>query len=193
MAVYIFGKWFGHPNIEQFKAQGNIRRLIQAMSYKSYRTRMEAIKTLLEIGTPAIEALCTAIKYKRRSSVVWNLIQALADIGDARAVEPLIALLHRSRKYKYRGVNIVDALGKINDGRAADGLVMALKDKNRSVRQYAVDALNKPWMVYQNGQMVEALVATLNDARRDVREVVVQALGNIDIGDARAVEHSLLP
>ncbi len=66
---------------------------------------------------------------------------ALGDIGDARAVEPLIQAL----KDKNAGVRrvVADALGKIKDERVIEPLIQALEDRDDDVRFRAAEALTK--------------------------------------------------
>jgi len=99
MAVYIFGKWLGRPNLEKLKAKGKIQWLIRTFSYNGYgrgSVSNEAIKALVELGPSAFNPLCSALK--RGWRIQWGAIEALGKIGDARAVEPLMAIF---RKHKY--------------------------------------------------------------------------------------------
>jgi len=70
-----------------------------------------------------------------------HAVEALGDIGDSRAVDPLIEAL----KYKneYVRVDAAIALGKIGDNRAVEPLTNALRDKDSYVRSNAVEALEK--------------------------------------------------
>lgn len=70
-----------------------------------------------------VEGLIKALKDKDET-VRWRAAWALGEIGDARAVEPLIQAL------KDKGVrgNAAEALGKIKDTKAVEPLIQALKD-----------------------------------------------------------------
>jgi HEAT repeat protein len=105
--------------------------------------------------------------------------QALYDIKDVRAVEPLIATLKDENRHvrKYAA----QALGVIKDGRAVEPLIAALKDENDGVRSEAAAALGE----IKDTNAVEPLIAALKDSDFDVRMSVINALG--DIKDARAI------
>lgn len=81
---------------------------------------------------------------------------ALGNIGDERAVEPLIQAL----KDKNAGVRrvVADALGKIKDERVLEPLIQALEDRDNDVRNRAAKALGKKG----DPRAVEALTKTLN-------------------------------
>jgi hypothetical protein len=137
--------------------------------------------------------------------------QALGQIGDVRAVEPLIAAL-KDRDWDVRRA-AAQALGLIGDVRGVEPLIVTLKDRFDGVRKAAAQALGKigdvravmpliaalkdqSWQVSEAaaqilGQIrdtraVEPLIAALEDRDWDVRRAAAQALGQI--GDARAVE-----
>src|SRR5437879_1792962 len=88
-----------------------------------------------------------AIRAVRRAAV-----DALRKIGDARAVEPLIAALKDTGDPRFPGVPApgsavstlrraaVDALGQFGDARAVEPLIAALKDDDKDLREAAVDA-----------------------------------------------------
>jgi HEAT repeat protein len=65
----------------------------------------------------------------------------LGRIGDAHAVEPLIAAL-KDRDYDVREA-VAWALGQIGDTRAVEPLLATLKDENKGVQESAAKALVK--------------------------------------------------
>jgi HEAT repeat protein len=64
---------------------------------------------------------------------------ALGEIGDLRAVDPLITTLG-DKNWEVRS-SAAKALGKIGDERAIQPLVNLLEDNNENVRWYSVQAL----------------------------------------------------
>jgi len=70
-----------------------------------------------------------------------TVTSALADIGDERAVEPLIEALKDDKWYVRRCS--VRALGIIGDERAVEPLIEALKDDDESVRESVSIALKE--------------------------------------------------
>ena len=156
-----------------------------------------------------VKGLIKALHYKKDYKVRWRAAEALGEIGDARAVEPLIAVSLQDENAGVRW-GAAEALGKIGDARAIKSLMGALKDKD--VREEAIRALRrigdvravKPllneteWIYYLiatekwdevvkiGKPAVELLIDALKDRYWNVRVCAVKALG--DIGDARAVE-----
>jgi len=108
--------------------------------------------------------------------------EALGDIKDKRAVEPLIEVLRDEyfviRKYACW------ALGEIGGVGAVDPLIEVLRgDSDNGVRKYAAEALGK----IKDKRAVEPLTEALReDSDEFVRIVAARALG--EIGDESAVE-----
>ena len=74
---------------------------------------------------------------RSRTDAAW----ALGQIGDPRAVEPLISTLRRGPSSARQTAAL--ALGQIGDPRAVEPLVHALDHDNELVRQAAAQALGK--------------------------------------------------
>jgi len=133
-------------------------------------------------------------------------IGSWGDIGDSRAVEPLIEALgdEEDRGIRWRAAV---ALGEIGDERAVEPLIETLKDEDIIVRWNAAEALGEiewqpkddverayyliareQWnkLVKLGEPTVEPLIKTLGDKDWDVRMRAARALG--EIGDERAVE-----
>ncbi len=137
----------------------------------------------------------------------WSLrrgaAEALGEIGDKRAVEPLIQVLkNENRDVRRVAVNTLGKLGWKPDNEeekswyymasenweycvslgkiAVEPLIQALKD--RGVRKYAAEALGK----IRDKQAVEPLIQALKDEDRDVRMSAADALG--EIGDKIAID-----
>ena len=114
---------------------------------------------------------------------------ALGDKKDARAVEPLIAVLKdKDENQDVRGAAVL-ALAAIKDRRAVEPLIAVLKDKDEEwiFRVTAASVLGK----IKSARAVEPLIAVLKDKDEDlfigaVRASAVTALG--EIKDVRAVE-----
>jgi HEAT repeat protein len=153
-----------------------------------------------------VDALIEALK-DEDSDVCRNVVLALGEIGDARAVDALIEALKDEDSYVRK--NSIDALVEIakKDLGVVDKLIKALKDEDSDVRRsvaWALDGIGwKPrndeekvlyyiakrdWgrCVEMGGTAVEFLIERLKDKNSYVRENVAWALGAI--GDARAVD-----
>jgi HEAT repeat protein len=132
----------------------------------------------VEVGAPAVEVLIGALKH--HDSLVRQLAaRGLGEIGDARAVEPLIGAL-RGRE-DVRAAAAV-GLGQIDDARALEPLMGSLKDAGSNVRAAAARALGQ----MGDPRAVDRLIGCLKDHESIVRQAAAGALG--EIGDARAVE-----
>ena len=110
-----------------------------------------APEALVEIGKPAVGPLIEALK-DGPPIVCWRAAWALAEIGDRKAVEPLIQLPEelesreslRSRDFGApETLGLYEALGKLGDESAIQYLIRALKEGYRDGRYYAAKALGE--------------------------------------------------
>jgi HEAT repeat protein len=155
----------------------------------------------IEIGSLAVEPLIAPLKHGDRD-VRWEAAKVLGQIGDAAAMDALIAALEDG----WVREGAARALGEIGAS-AIEPLSAALKDQDRGLRKAATEVLDgvgwKPesdeqkawyWMAKQEWSQcvalgpsgVEPLIAVLNDRDSHMRNSAVKALG--EIGDGRAVE-----
>jgi hypothetical protein len=70
-----------------------------------------------------------------------EVIEKLVEIGDVRAVEPLIILA--KKRETFRSESAIEALGNFDDKRSIDYLVKSLSDKEKDIRKTAANALDK--------------------------------------------------
>jgi HEAT repeat protein len=106
-----------------------------------------------------------------------HAIKALGETKDARAVEPLIAILKDGKC----GSTSVNALVKIGKP-AVEPLMTALKDENPIARRNAAMALGK----IKDASAVNPLITALKDENPIVRRNAAVALG--EINDTSATE-----
>ena len=118
-----------------------------------------------------INGLTKALK-DQDEHVRWKAAGALGNMGDTRAVEPLIQTLKDDVDVRWAAAL---ALGKIGDAKAVEPLIQALKDESSSVREIAAGALGNIGDV----RAVEPLIQTLKDDVHDVRHVAAEALVKI--------------
>jgi len=78
-------------------------------------------------------------------------------IGDARAVEPLIAAFTDESEVQHVRKAAVDALGEIGDGRAVEPLLAALQDGVSWQRNAACEALGRIGDARAVGPLIDAL------------------------------------
>jgi HEAT repeat protein len=99
---------------------------------ESKNTYKGATQALVKIGDIALEPLIEALKQSR-----YPVAEALGEMGDARAVDPLIEALEDGQVQ----TKAAKALGKIGDPHAVEPLISVLKSHNSYLVQSAVEAL----------------------------------------------------
>lgn len=159
---------FGPPNVEELKAKGDVNGLIRALSYNRDK----------QINWQKASAEVKA-RHKEYAAIRQTAAEALGQIRDERAAEPLVVVLKDTNNDVRKAAT--KALVKLGTLSVAP-LVAALKDKEKQVREEAAETLGQ----IRDPQAVEPLVAALKDKESWVREKAIEALGQI--GDARAME-----
>ena len=158
-----------------------VKPLVYALIDESLVVREKGASALGKLGRPeAEEALISALNSNTNLSIMCAIIEALGQIGDTRAVEPLIAFLNH-KEAKIRECTAA-SLGKLRDTRAVESLIAALNDEQERVRWYAADSLGK----IGDPVCVDSLIKLLSDTNARVRESAVTALGQI--GNQQAIE-----
>lgn len=84
-----------------------------------------ALRNLGEVGISELLLLLTKGELDSRSPAA----EALGELGDKRAVEPLLAAL-QTEDWNIR-VSVCEALGKLRDPRAVPALIAALRDRHK--------------------------------------------------------------
>ena len=135
-----------------------------------------------------VKELITTLQQKDHSAQF--AAQALGNLGDKQAVEPLIAALKTAPELNTRR-NAATALGKLQDTRAVPPLTDALQDKEAGVKESAKGALKQlvskdPQIAQLESQKnVKELITLLQ--QKDYRSpYIAELLGSL--GDKRAVE-----
>lgn len=116
----------------------------------------------------------TASHWKTR----WQAAQALGEMEDPRAVEPLREALDDSNQW----VRIVaaEALGQISDWRAIETLIYALGDSSIWVRRASVVALGQIGDPQAISPLIERLLHPPdNEWPEELHDVIAKALGAI--------------
>jgi HEAT repeat protein len=172
----------------------------------------DAEKLLASIGAPAVEPLIaglqfTAQQHKYYGDVRERAADALAEIGDPRAVEALVIAL-KDKGHRFVRVSAACALGKIGNARAVEPLITALGDDENAVSAFAADALValgepavEPLMAMFKSETpgeaasllirigapaVGSLISALPDSEAAVRQRAALALGQTH--DPRVIE-----
>ena len=151
----------GHP--------AGIPALIKALDDDVQQVRRYATRSLIKFNQSAVDALVAALdRSSDRASA--GIIRALGDIGDRRALEPL--LNHVTGPVRS---DTFLALGKLRDPRAEQALINGLSDTDWQVRMNAAMAIGPI-----GGALSEApLRACLEDEVLVVREWAARSLSTI--------------
>jgi bilin biosynthesis protein len=127
-------------------ALGKIKdeRAVQPLEYalvdKAEHVRRSAVKALTSMGM-ADPAVLKHFLSDESVLVRWETTRALGELGDPRAVEPLLEALEDERVYVRRGA--AWALGEIGDARAVGPLTRIARDKGNRISEIAVEALDR--------------------------------------------------
>lgn len=133
------------------------------------------------------EAACAAALESKLNSPDFpdarrsDVILALGDLKDQKAVTDLIAIAKNTDEDKVRRVYAADALGKIGDARALPVLKAMFAENDALVRAYAASALSH----FGLDDVFPMLIQGLKDDDWKVREQCAKALtGNLSSGQA---------
>ena len=158
-----------------------VKPLIDTLDDESLVVREKAARALGLLRKPeATEPLISTLHSNTNLLITCAIIDALGQIGDTRAIDPLITFLsHQESKIRECAAA---SLGGIRNARAVEPLIDALSDEQERVRWYAADSLGK----IGNPVCVDALIKLLTDTSARVRESAVTALGQM--GNQQAIE-----
>jgi HEAT repeat protein len=140
----------------------------------AYWAARRAWDKCVETGASSVEPLISALKNKSSRP---DIARALGEIGDPRAVAPLIALLDAAEEEVQAAATA--ALAGIGDA-AVDPLIVVLDDKDWRVRCCAAEALGRIGDV----RAADPLADAMHDWHEVVKRAAALALGRV--GDARA-------
>jgi HEAT repeat protein len=164
---------FGPPDIGKLKANRDIKGLIKALGYDKDVRIQEAAIEALGEVGDASAVEPLLVVMKSNQESVAG---ALAKIGDRRAVEPLIRML-KTAEFRDEKVVAAQALGKLKDPRAIDPLVEALQTNiflADNLRQAATQAL-----IEIGAPAIEPLLPLLQSKHVAVRQAASWALYNL--------------
>jgi HEAT repeat protein len=148
---------------------------IEGSKTGAFNMFIDLFKAYRFAGKDDVEGLIKILKDSKDKFARWEAAEALGEIGDKRAVDPLIEALN-DKKPLIRW-KAAEALGEIKDKRAVDPLIEALKgeDEDWCVRKTAAEALGK----IGDKRAVEPLIEALKDEDRYVRETARKVLEKI--------------
>jgi len=143
-----------------------ISPLLNALDDDDAEVRKYATRSLIKMNTAAVLPL---IEYLGRSTArgEGGAIRALGDIGDQRALDPLLKRVDGPNR-----LDIFLALGKLKDPRAQETLISGLEDEDWKVRMNAAMALGP----LGGKEAASPLRKTLEDDVHVVREWSARSL-----------------
>jgi HEAT repeat protein len=133
-----------------------------------------------------LPALLPTLKKRKDSYYRLTVINAIGDLGDKEAIEPLLEILVDDKEYPGPRMAAARGLGKLNDIRATEPLRQILENKkeDKQVRISAAGALGS----LKDKKSVEPLINILMEKGEDIwlRVAAASALG--DIEDEKALK-----
>ena len=133
--------FFRQPNVQSLKTQGDVEGLIEALSYE--KDENVRLAAAWALGEMGDQRAIEPLinALQDQQRVKEAAAKSLGEIGDAQAVQALTTILHDDN-WEVRGT-VAKSLGKIGDQRAIQALIRSVEDENETVRWYAVQALHE--------------------------------------------------
>lgn len=149
-----------------------------------FRDPVQLIQQIGYLGDAGILALNILIKILEDNNHGRNQQQlrlvtatALGEIGDSKALNPLVNIIKSSKESLLLKVRSITALGRLSDKRAINPLLECLNDPVAVIRAEAVKALSTLGNYIGDHQHILKPISNLiRDNDRDVRLIVVQTL-----------------
>lgn len=143
MANYPYDEEYDDEDYDDvdFEREQEIEQLAESLYYVDGVVWKITVKAFIDAGKPAVRPMIKALKDWRDSRLRSTAAFILGEIGDRRAVKPLIHRLE-DRDWRVRAVAVA-ALGKIGDARAVEPLTKALRDEHIQVREAVEWALKR--------------------------------------------------
>ncbi len=173
-------------------------------------TRIEAAKSLVKIGTteaverliacvnadgyPALDGPSDEMEYSACWEVQAQCLEALGEIGDARAVDLVVRLLGESELEDLHAAGF-RILAKLNSNASEQFLLVSIRDGDRTRRRRAILAIAAADSLSSSpdaDRLVDALCLALKDQDAAIRLNAVRALSCVGDGNTIAQIASLL-
>lgn len=139
----------GSPNVRLYAVQ-TLERLGFSPTNATQTTLFlivhQQIDEVAKLGKDAVPALIPFL-YSDDNSLKFKVFLKLGEIGDARAVDPIINYVYKNYDHQDMEWTAIAALGKLGDKRAINVLIPCL---STSYRTYAVDALEQLGYIPRN-------------------------------------------
>ena len=171
----------------QFSHPITIRAVLSRYESLDY-TERSAVRASLSkaVGDLVLREYIRALKHDSED-IVTLACELLGEVGDSRALSPLVTVIHSSHRDDFTRSAAVDALGAIGDVRVIPDLLEIMKDTRLSHESLSATARSLGKLVKANDDAVCELISMLNDSEyRDRIEYISGALAYI--GGSQAVE-----
>jgi HEAT repeat protein len=150
----------------------SVEQLINSLEDKNWVIRMDAAKTLVEIGEPAVKDLIVSLKNKNWQ-VRWHTTEILGEIGDVHGVNALINVLNDDNK----SVQSNSAIALVKIGKpGVEILINNLNHKEWQIRQHTAEILGEIGDI----RSLTPLQKTLTDENGDVQMAAKKAIEKIN-------------
>lgn len=149
-----------------------VEELISSLKDNDWSIRMNAAKTLVEIGEPAVENLINSLE-DNDWQIRWYAAEILGEIGDIHSIKPLIELLNDKNK----GVQSNSSIALIKIGKpSVELLIDNLNSKEWQIREHVAEILGEIGDIHS----IKPLENSLNDENGDVRMAVKVSIEKIN-------------
>lgn len=172
--------------IPEWKAEGNIEQLVNALNNKSQQTRIAAARALGELKAEAAVEPLAAQFARSDPQLLIVVVDALAAIGNEPAETHLIAALEL-QNFRAR-IAAAKGLGSLKSTRALDALAQVLDSPNGQVATAAAVALGQ----IGNEASILPLAAQISQPSYSRRLACIKALESIGGPDAATALFPLL-
>jgi hypothetical protein len=142
-------------------AAGEIGELLRALGDEQHPRHLTAVQELVALGKSVVPEVARTVSTKRPWLAVYNAVDVLIELGDARAVSALVrALQHPNANVRW---NAVRGLGRLQDPRGLPGLRRAARrDEGRTswgesvsaAAQQQLDAFLRKPLVYWGRELL---------------------------------------
>jgi HEAT repeat protein len=173
-------RWVAALALGELAEESAIPALVNALTDEDWNAASAAGKALVRIGKPAVGPLIERLldpDYRVRR----HAAQALSEIADSRATQPLIAALEDEDSWvRFSAAEGLGAIGA-GDNSVVDTLIRLLGDEDSEVRGVAVVALGKlgnPRALPALEQLADDTGATWDD--RTIAEAAEEAKAQIE-------------
>lgn len=145
----------------------------------------DAIKALTAFGKPVVGPLIKLLQYTKTFAAEYAS-RILGDIGDERAIAPLLTVLEDNDTDSEVWEAAKNALKKFGK-RAQQPILQYLKQRGEEEDYYGVDAALELLEDFKSQSLFEAAVALLSAKNKDIHRLVALWFG--EYGDKRAVPY----